>query len=74
VVLSYDRLLMNDTFHYIMHGPHFTFVYNDCTLNRQLLKYWYSVTYHPEDGPFEQKHVGVSVESKRTCICWSSIL
>jgi hypothetical protein len=30
--------------------------------------YWYFVTQHPEYGPFEPKHVGVSVENKSICI------
>ena len=45
-----------------------TFIYNDCTLDRYLLRYWYSVTQHPVDGPFEPKHVCMSVENKRMCI------
>ena len=65
IVLTF---LISYTFYYIIHGPHFTLIYNDYTLDRQLLKYWYSVTQHPEDGSFEPKHVGVSVENKRVCI------
>jgi hypothetical protein len=38
------------TFNYIIHGPQFTLTCNDCTLDRQLLKYWCCVSQHPEDG------------------------